>query len=396
MRNSLRRIWTWSYNRENDFMPETHMLKPLALALSCAVASPFANAHETIQSPKGPIIIETVASGLEHPWALGFLPDGRMLVTERPGRIRVVTRSGEVSPSVRGVPPVHVEKDSGLLDLALDREFPSNHTLYFCFAEAVGDGGRTTVARARFIDGEVQELADVRVIFRQEGPVSNGNHYGCRIAQSGDGTLFVTLGDNEHLAFQAQNLANHIGKVVRIRPDGTVPPDNPFVGRAGAKPEIWSYGHRNSQGAAIHPKTGTLWIHEHGPRGGDEVNIPLAGGNYGWPVIGYGSDYSGAEIHVSTHQEDMEQPIWVMRVAPSGMTFYNGDLFPDWNGSLFLGGLSSKRLVRLTLSGDRVVAEEHLLIGLGERLRDVRQGPDGALWLLTDSPNGRIFRLRGS
>ena len=179
-------------------MPETHMRKPLALALSCAVASPFAHAHETIESPKGPIIIESVASGLEHPWALGFLPDGRMLVTERPGRIRVVTRSGEISPSGRGVPPVHVEKDSGLLDLALDREFPSNHTLYFCFAEAVGDGGRTTVARARFIDGEVQELVDVRVIFRQEGPISNGNHYGCRIAQSGDGTLFVTLGDNGH------------------------------------------------------------------------------------------------------------------------------------------------------------------------------------------------------
>ena len=181
---------------------------------------------------------------------------------------------------------------------------------------------------------------------------------------------------------------------MRIRPDGTVPPDNPFVGRAGAKPEIWSYGHRNSQGAAIHPKTGMLWIHEHGPRGGDEVNIPLAGGNYGWPVIGYGSDYSGTEIHVSTHQEGMEQPIWVMRVAPSGMAFYNGDLFPDWNGSLFLGGLSSKRLVRLTLNGDRVVAEEHLLTDLGERLRDVRQGPDGALWLLTDSPAGRILRLR--
>ena len=233
------------------------------------------------------------------------------------------------------------------------------------------------------------------MIFHQEGPPSSGNHYGCRIAQSADGNLFLTMGDHFTHRDQAQNLGNHLGKIVRIRPDGSVPADNPFVNRQGAKPEIWSYGHRNSQGAALHPQTGKLWMHEHGPRGGDEVNIPEAGKNYGWPVIGYGIDYNGAKIHESTQRPGMEQPVkyWVPSIAPSGMAFYTGNLFPSWRGILFVGALAGQALVRLEVSGQTVGTEERLLQELRERIRDVRQGPDGALWLVTDSSSGRILRV---
>ena len=292
-----------------------------------------------------------------------------------------------------GVPLVNTQKQSGLLDVVIDRDFANNRTIYFCFAKPVNGGGRTALARARLVENTVSELVGVELIFRQAGPPSAGNHYGCRIAQDGDGNLFLTMGDHEEFREETQNLTNHIGKIVRIRPTGTVPPDNPFVGWPNAKPEIWSYGHRNSQGAIIHPQSGKLWIHEHGPRGGDEVNIPLAGRNYGWPVIGYGTEYSGAKIHASTHKEGMEQPIWVGSIAPSGMAIYTGEFFSVWKGSLFIGGLSSQRLVRLELDGERVVTEEHLLTNLGARIRDVRQGPDGALWLLTDDLAGRILRV---
>jgi aldose sugar dehydrogenase len=233
------------------------------------------------------------------------------------------------------------------------------------------------------------------VIFHQEGPLSSGNHFGCRIVQAADGNLFLTMGEHFTYRNEAQNLANHLGKIVRIRPDGSVPPDNPFVNRAGAKSEIWSYGHRNSQGAAINPQTGKLWELEHGPRGGDEINIPEAGKNYGWPVIGYGIDYDGTKIHESTHKAGMEQPIkyWVPSISPSGMAFYTGDLFPSWRGSLLVGALSGQALVRLELKGDTVGSEERLLRPLNERIRDVRMGPDGALWLATDNPAGRILRV---
>jgi len=233
------------------------------------------------------------------------------------------------------------------------------------------------------------------VIFHQDGPLSSGNHFGCRIVQTPDGNLFLTMGDHFTYRNEAQNLANHLGKIVRIRPDGSVPPDNPFVNRTGAKPEIWSYGHRNSQGAAINPQTGKLWEHEHGPRGGDEINIPEPGKNYGWPVIGYGIDYSGAKIHESTQRAGMEQPIkyWVPSIAPSGMAFYTGELFPAWRGSLFVGALAGQILVRLELKGDTVASEERLLRTLNERIRDVRTGPDGALWLATDNSAGRILRV---
>ncbi|ABA06232.1 conserved hypothetical protein [Nitrobacter winogradskyi Nb-255] len=349
----------------------------------------------SFRSSAGPIEVSTVASGLVHPWGLALLPDGRILVTERPGRFRIVSRDGDLSPPLKNVPGVWASGQGGLLDVVLDRSFADNKTLYFCFAERVDGGGRTAVARARL--GE-DRLQDVRIIFRQEGPLSSGNHYGCRIAQADDGNLFVTLGDHFSHRDEAQNLANHLGKVIRIAPDGSAPSDNPFVGRADARPEIWSYGHRNEQGLAIHPVTGGLWEVEHGPRGGDEVNIIGKGRNYGWPVIGYGVDYNGAKIHAGASREGMEQPVkyWAPSISPSSMAFYTGTLFPSWKGSLFIGALSGRMLVRLSLRGDEVIGEERLLQDLNERIRDVRQAPDGALWLLTDSKAGRLLRVSPS
>jgi aldose sugar dehydrogenase len=350
--------------------------------------------NTSFSSSSGQLDVQTVASGLANPWALAFLPDGRMLVTERPGRMRVVTSEGQVSPPLKGVPEVWASGQGGLLDVVTDKAYAQNKTIYFCYAERSGSGGRTAVARAKLNDGGGR-LDDVKVIFRQEGPLSSGNHYGCRIAQAGDGNLFVTLGDHFGPRDEAQNLGNHLGKLIRITPDGAAPPDNPFVGRDGAKPEIWSYGHRNEQGLAIDPASGDLWEAEHGPRGGDEVNLIGKGKNYGWPVIGYGIDYSGAKIHDATAKDGMEQPLkyWVPSIAPSGMAFYTGKLFPKWDGSLFTGALRGAMLVRLTLNGNAVTSEERLLQNLHERIRDVRQGPDGALWLLTDSSNGRVLRV---
>ena len=361
----------------------------------CASANSALAQSQTFRSEAGDIAVETVATGLVHPWALAFLPDGRLLVTERPGRLRIVTRDGKLSAPLPGVPKVFASGQGGLLDVILDRNYAQNRTIYFCYAEPVGGGGRTAMARARLVDGEPPRLEDVKAIFQQEGPLSSGNHFGCRIVQMPDNNLFLALGEHFTTRDQAQNLANHLGKIVRIRPDGSVPPDNPFIGRPGAKPEIWSYGHRNPQGAAINPASGKYWEHEHGPRGGDEINIPQAGKNYGWPVIGYGIDYSGAKIHESTHKQGMEQPIyqWTPSIAPSGMAFYTGALFPAWKGNLFVGGLVSEILVRLALDGEKVTKEERLLRDMGERIRDVRDGPDGALWLLTDNPAGRILRL---
>jgi glucose/arabinose dehydrogenase len=361
--------------------------------LTCTTAA--IAAPQAYPSSGGNLTVETFASGLANPWALAFLPDGRLLVTEKAGRMRVVGKDGKLSAPLAGVPQVFARGQGGLHDVALDRNFGQNNTIYFCFAEPASGGGRTALARAKFVDGAAPRLDDVRAIFRQDGPLSGGLHYGCRIAQTADDNLFLTQGEHGTHRNEAQNLGNHLGKIVRIRPDGSVPPDNPFVGRAGAKPEIWSYGHRNSQGAALHPLTGQLWEIEHGPRGGDEVNIPLAGKNYGWPVIGYGIDYDGTKIHEGTHKDGMEQPVkyWVPSIAPSGMAFYTGDLFPQWKGSLFVGALAGQMLVRLTLGGQSVRGEERLLQGLNERIRDVRAGPDGALWLATDNSAGRILRV---
>lgn len=370
----------------------------LILALSVALAGMAADGPAVAQvfkSSAGRIKVETVVGGLDHPWAFAVLPDGRMLVTERPGRMRIATRDGTLSSPVANVPEVRAVGQGGLLDVILDRDFVNNRTIYFCFAETFEGGGRTAMARATLDAGAAPKLADTRVIFRQLGPPSSGNHYGCRIVQMPDRTLMLAMGEHSSTREEAQNLSNHLGKIIRIAPDGSVPKDNPLVGKIAARPEIWSYGHRNPQGAAINPATGQYWMHEHGPRGGDEINIPQAGKNYGWPVIGYGIDYSGAKIHDSTHKDGMEQPIhyWVPSIAPSGMAFYTGDLFKGWKGNLFVGGLRSQMLVRLQFDGDKVVKEERLLEGLGERIRDVRQGPDGAIYLATDNSAGRILRI---
>jgi glucose/arabinose dehydrogenase len=338
-----------------------------------------------------PIRATTVASGLEHPWGLAFLPDGRMLVTERAGRLRIVDRDGRVSSPLAGVPKAYASGQGGLLDVALSPSFAADRLVYLSYAEP-GDGGAgTAVARARLAEGGLESL---QVIWRQTPKVGGPNHWGSRLVFARDGTLFVTVGDRFSERDRAQDLSTTIGKVVRINADGSVPRDNPFVGRDGAKSEIWSYGHRNVQAAALQPQTGRLWTVEHGARGGDELNQPQAGRNYGWPVISYGVEYSGLRIGEGTAKAGMEQPVyyWDPVIAPSGATFYTGDAFPDWRGSLFIGSLRPGALVRLTLDGDRVVAEERYLRDVG-RVRDVVQGPDGLLYLLTDAGDGRIVRV---
>jgi glucose/arabinose dehydrogenase len=367
----------------------------IVITLSFLIATTSRGETTAFASSAGKLDVQTVASGLVDPWAMAFLPDGRMLVTERPGRMRLVAAQGQLSPPLKGVPAVWASGQGGLLDVIADRGFAQNNTVYFCYSERSGSGGRTAVARGRLVNGTAPALDQLQVIFRQDGPLSSGNHYGCRIVQAADNNLFVTLGDHFSFRDQAQNLGNHLGKLIRIAPDGSVPKDNPFVGRDGAKPEIWSYGHRNPQSLATNPANGELWEIEHGPRGGDEVNIIGKAKNYGWPVIGFGIDYSGAKIHEASAKDGMEQPIkaWVPSIAPSGMAFYTGNLFPAWRGSLFTGALAGQMLVRLSLKGDAVTGEERLLQNLNERIRDVRQGPDGALYLLTDSSAGRILRV---
>jgi len=362
------------------------------IAFVMLLASISLGRAETFKSSAGDLKVETVASGLVHPWALQFLPDGRMLVTERPGRMRIVTHDGKLSAPLKGVPKVAAGGQAGLLDVALDREFASNRTIYFCFNYE--SGGNAAVARAELLSDETPQLKDTKIVFRQQGPGGSNNH-GCRIAQATDGHLFVTLGDHFGPRDAAQDLTTDNGKIVRIATDGSVPKDNPFAGKNGARPEIWSYGHRNPQGLTLNPATGKLWEIEHGPRGGDEVNVIEKGKNYGWPVIGYGIDYSGAKIHESTHKAGMEQPLkyWVPSIAPSGMAFDEGDQFPAWKGNLFVGALAGQMLVRLTIDGESVTGEERLLHDLGERIRDVRNGPGGALYLLTDNEKGRVLRI---
>jgi glucose/arabinose dehydrogenase len=336
--------------------------------------------------------IATVAEGLDHPWSLAFLPDGRMLVTERPGRLRYVTRDGGVSEPVAGLPAVFAQGQGGLLDVVLDPDFAANSTIYLSYAEPAADGTNgTAVARAR-LDG--QQLDDVKVIFRQQPKFPVRHHFGSRLVIARDGNLFVTLGERNSQRDLAQDLGTHIGKIVRITMDGEAPADNPFVGREGALPEIWSYGHRNLQGAALHPETGRLWTHEHGPRGGDEINVAEPGRNYGWPVITYGREYHGPAIGEGTRKAGMEDPLhyWVPSIGPSGMAFHSGRGHPAWRGQLFVGALPAKQLVRLELGDDgRVKREER--IAIGSRVRDVREGPDGALYLATDEDAGQILRV---
>jgi glucose/arabinose dehydrogenase len=357
-----------------------------------AVAQSEAPRSPTPRSTSGLVRAETVARGLEHPWGLAFLPDGRLLVTERPGRLRIVARDGTLGNPLGGVPRVVARGQGGLLDVALDPKFADNRLVYLSYAEPGHDGAGTAVARGRLGDSA---LEDVRVIYRQLPKVEGSAHFGSRLVFARDGTLFVTQGDRFAHRAKAQDLSSGIGKIVRISPDGAIPEDNPFVGRPGARPEIWSYGHRNVQAAALHPETGALWTVEHGARGGDELNRPEAGKNYGWPVITYGVDYSGAKIGEGTAKAGMEQPVyyWDPVIAPSGMTFYTGDRFAGWKGSVLIGSLSPGGLVRLAMENGRVTREERHLGELGERIRDVRQGPDGSIYLLTDANDGRVLRV---
>jgi aldose sugar dehydrogenase len=368
----------------------TALLLAAALPIDANAAPREVGRHAT---EKTEVVVWEVATGLQHPWGLAFLPDGRMLVTERPGRLRIVTEQGEVSEPVQGVPKVQAAGQGGLLDVAVSPDFQADRTIFFSYAEPADGGARTAVARA-VLDGAT--LREVTVIFRQSPAARGNNHWGSRLVFDRAGNLFVTLGDRFNLRAESQNLASHVGTVVRVTPRGEVPPDNPFVGRDGALPQVWSYGHRNVQGAALHPQTGRLWTHEHGPQGGDEVNLTLAGRNYGWPVVTHGREYgTGFRIGEGTEKDGIEPPlkVWTPSIAPSGMAFYTGERFAAWNGNLLVGALRGQLVSRLELDGERIVREERMLQSLGERIRDLRQGPDGYVYLLTDSADGRLLRL---
>ncbi len=377
-----------------------------ALVAGVVAAIAWLAAGVCTAQPLHPLQPVTVAKGLAHPWGLAFLPDfersGRMLVTERPGQLRIVTTRGELGPPIGGVPEVDARGQGGLLDVALDPKFVDNGFVYLSYSEAGEGGNGTAVARGRLESTGVQgRLSEVQVIFRQRPKVRSTAHFGSRLVFGRDGQLFITLGDRFSRRDDAQKLDNHLGKVVRIEADGKVPADNPFAGPTpttpGGLPEIWSYGHRNVQGAALDPATGALWTHEHGPQGGDEVNLDEAGRNYGWPVVTFGAEYgSGSKIGEGTAKPGVEAPlaVWVPSIAPSGMAFLTSDRYPGWKGSLFVGSLKDEMLLRLVFDGRKLVTQERLLKAELGRIRDVRQGPDGWLYVLTDADDGRIVRLQ--
>lgn len=369
------------------------LIPSLALLLG-ACASPAITATETVDSEQQRFRVVPLIEGLQHPWSLAFLPDGRMLITERPGRLRLIADGELLGQPIAGLPDnLTASGQGGLLDVVSDPDFAANRLIYFSFAGRGEGGFGTEVARAR-LDVEALRLKDVEVIFRALPKSGGGRHFGSRLVFAPDGTLFITLGDRGQMD-RAQQLDDHAGSLIRIHPDGRVPKDNPFVDHADTRPEIYTYGNRNMQGAALHPETGELWTHEHGPRGGDEVNVMRAGVNYGWPVISYGINYDGSILTERTEHPGMAQPLhyWDPSIAPSGMAFYTGDVFPEWQGDLFVGALRFQLLARLELDGERIVHEERLLERQVGRIRDVRQGPDGYLYLLTDAPNGQLLRL---
>jgi aldose sugar dehydrogenase len=344
--------------------------------------------------------VQVVATGLDSPWGFELMPDGRYLVSERPGNLRIIGADGKVSAPVKGLPPVQFEGQGGLLDVALDPQFASNKTVYWSYSEPRTGGNGTALAKGTLVEeAGGARLDNVKVLFQQMPTFASALHFGSRIAFSQDGKLFLTLGERALPAgmVQSQDLGSHFGKVVRLNLDGSVPADNPFVGRSDAKPQIWSYGHRNVQAATVDSATGKLWTIEHGPRGGDELNQPQAGVNHGWPVITYGINYNGDKMTDGiTAKEGMAQPVyyWDPVIAPSGMIVYRGDLFPQWKGSIFVGGLGSMKLVRLQLEGDKVVGEEWLLQDRNMRIRDVQQGPDGSIYVVADGPKSQLLRLQ--
>ena len=367
-----------------------------ATGLLLSVATPVTGQSPVMRSALHDYRVVPVAEGLEHPWSIAFLPGGDMLITERPGRLRIVRHGTLLPDPVPGVPEVLARGQGGLLDVVPHPDFASNRLLYLSFSKPYpdsGSGATTAVVRGRF---ENDSLTDVEEVF--EALSQGRGHYGSRLAFDGNGYLFITVGDRQAPsrgdleAHPAQDLSNHHGTINRIHDDGRVPTDNPFVDREGARPEIWSYGHRNPQGLVIHPETGDVWATEHGPQGGDELDLIRPGVNYGWPVIGYGVNYrSGSAIHIGTHREGMESPVhfWVPSIATSGLMLYTGDRFPQWRGNLFVGGMAGQQLARLTMDGQRVVIEETLVHGLG-RIRDVRQGPDGYIYLAIDDRQGGL------
>ena len=370
-----------------------------ALALAAMTLANCATAlDETHDTEEARIHVETVVSGLDHPWGIAFLPDGSALVTERAGQLRHLSPAGELSLPIAGVPPVDARGQGGLLDVALDPDFAENRLVYLTYAEPGPNRTNSTAAARGRLSADAAALEDVTIIFSQQPKLAGNKHYGSRLVFDGNGHLFITLGERSEARFrgQAQDLDSHLGKIVRVFPDGGVPADNPFIATDGALPEIWSYGHRNIQAAAMNPESSALWAIEHGPRGGDELNIPAPGANYGWPEVSFGVNYSGTPVGTGlTDAPGYDDPIyqWTPVIAPSGMAFYTGDAFPAWRGDLFVGGLRSRALVRLALDGNEVVHEERILDDAGRRIRDVVEGPGGALYLLTDARNGEVLRI---
>jgi len=369
------------------------MLRILLVTAICVFAVQHAIA-QTFKTEHYDLKLSVVADGLDHPWGMAFLPDGAILVTERNrGSIRIVEKDGTLRLPLANTPRAYTSGQGGMLDVAIDPDFAASKLIYFSYAESGEGGAGTAVARGR-LDRAANTLDNVEVIFRQFPKTSGGRHFGSRLVFSPEGHLYITVGERGERE-RAQDFTVNRGQVIRINRDGSIPSDNPFVGRPGYRPETWSVGHRNPQGAARHPETGNLWINEHGARGGDEVNIPLAGRNYGWPVISYGVHYSGLKIGEGTHKDGMEQPVWYWdpSIAPSGMAFYTGDRFPKWQGNAFVGALKYQLLTRLTLDGEKVVAEERMLDGLNKRIRAVVDGPDGYLYILVDENPGQVYRI---
>lgn len=360
----------------------------MAAAVSGSTPS-VAQADKSVPMPSGMVAVHEVASGLDHPWGMAFLPDGRLLVTERAGTLRIIGVNGDLSKPLAGTPEVYAEGSGGLLDVALDPEFSSNRFVYLSFAEPGEGGACTALGRGRLQEGRIEGF---KVIFRQQPKVPDSLQFSGRIVFSPQGKIFLTLGDR-HWFGSAQDLSNDLGKVIRINRNGSVPRDNPFLGRAGAKSEIWTYGHRNIESAAINPRTGVLWIAEMGPRGGDELNILEPGRNYGWPVVSWGEHYDGSAIPKPPTHPRFADAIkhWTPVISPSGMVFYTGAVFPKWRGSILIGGLSAEGIVRVKIKGNNVTGEER--IPLGARIRAVKQAPDGSVYVLTDQENGKIWRL---
>ncbi len=381
--------------RKNAEAKSTFQVIVAAAAISLSANSAIAAQTDAPKAETTPIKVEAIATGLENPWSLAFMPDGRMLVTERPGRLRIVSKDGKISKPVSGVPKVYASGQGGLLDVRPATDFETTGTIFLSLAEPHGSGkAGTSVARAKLVlEGDSGRLEDVKIIFQQQPAINSGHHFGSRIVIDKTGNLFVTTGDRGKMSDKVQDPSVPVGKVLRITPEGKPASGNP--GLDGWAPEVWSMGHRNLQGATLNAETGELWTVEHGARGGDELNNPQKGKNYGWPVISYGRHYSGAKIGVGTKKEGMEQPVyyWDPSIATSGLAIYSGDLFPGWKGNFLVGGLRGSQIARLVMQNGEIVAEEKLLADRSSRIRDIRVGPDGAVYALTDDASGEILKI---